>query len=1126
MSNEGPRFSLVIASQCSALGPRLALERLSEAATELDSVLRDPLRGGSRPALADGRTLLLDEGRTATYEAVAEAVTTAGRAGGLLLLAWIGHGIDAGGDFYVLPEGCTPRPGHPNGPYGIVQHLRELLGGQPGVELVLLLDACMSGAGVTEAAARWTGLNADLRRRIQVLSAANVGDDAYDCAFTRGATELIRDGHIALGERLRADDLKRAAERFERRQQPAMLTLDGAKGGSGLWVARNAALVGRAGSLPALSRADLPALREALRHFRPVPALTEVVDASAEHRFVVVSGPAGHGKTTLLAALTRREVTGGRVPERFVHGLRLLKQQETGDRTARDLAQQLGVTVPGFTAAAEHHEASVARDEWERMPLTERLLLGPLGLLPPGTVVRLVLDGFDQLADSAAAEIRELVERLRALPDGGADVRVIVSARPGVGPAGADRTVELAAAPDEEVRRSLAEQEVPEHLREAIVRAAGGSWLVASLLADHVRGDPHLSAEEVPQGLGAVYDRVLDGALDGGGTWDAPGSPVRAAFTVLAAAGTGAVLPRELLHAACRELGAEEPGDLPAPLRRYVVQAPAGEGGTETRLLGLFHQSLVDHLTGGADATAYAVDVTEGHRALAAALARLAPADRYTPATANEPLHDYARRAEPGHLWRSGAHVAAVERLAERPSPVPADNLAQWRYWYEVVREAYGEDDALATTTQYNLAHYTLMTGDVQGAVELYSSLRPPEGDDLLSMTAQANLAAAEGAGGEARRALQRCTALLPEIEQALGPEHRLTLAVRSNIARWTAHSGDVRTALELAEALLPDRLRILGPDDRETLVTRHHIAQWRAELGDVSGAQRLFTELLDDRLRLLGPDHQETLLSRNSVAVAALTRGDTATAHDLLQDLLEDRRRLLGPDHPEALITRGNLITCIGLRGETERALEMSVELAADWERTRGPEHPYTLRTWCDIIHMMDRLDRTREAAAQLEKLRPALDRVLGPDHPITLMARRLDAGMTERLGRVERALELYDAVVKDGCRALGRTHPETLQARLLQALSTARAGRPQQALRRLIALLPDVLQVHGPDHRDTFTVRLSIAGLTARRDPRRGAELGSALLKDQIRVLGLTHPDTLTTGRFLKATAARRNR
>ncbi|MFJ9562968.1 tetratricopeptide repeat protein [Streptomyces fuscichromogenes] len=1128
MSNRGGRFSLVIGSQCDALGRHRALDLLAEAATGLDVVLRDPLRGDCRPALADGRSCLLDEGRTATYSAVAQAAETVGQAGGALLLAWIGHGMAVNGDFYVLPQGCTPVPGHPEGPYGLMQHLRELLAGQPDLELVLLLDACMSGAGIAEAAARWTALNDDLRRRIQILSAANIDESAYDCSFSRSAVALLRHGHIALGERLTASDLKREAERHERRQQPAVLTLDGVKAGPALWLARNAALTARTGSVPALSRADLPALCQALRHFRPGPALADVVQASRTCRYVAVSGPAGYGKTTLLAALTRPEVAPGTVPHDFVHGLRLFRRQETSDRVARDLAMQLSVTVPGFREASAAHEASVPRTEWDQLPQAERLLFGPLGAMP-GTLVRLALDGFDQLADSSAAELADLVGRLRSLPEDGADLRLVISARPGAAPA-AEATVELGPAPEADVRSCLAAQEVPAHLLDATVAAAEGSWLVASLLADQVRADPCMAAGDVPRGLGAVYDLVLDAALEGGAAWDAADAPVRAAFTVLAAAGPGAVLPRELLFAACAELGAAGIDETwltdgpAASLRRYVVQAAAGDGAAETMLYGLFHQSLIDHLSGDVG-SAYSVDLVAGHRALAAVLTRLAPAEEYTPALAQEPLQEYARQAEAEHLWRSGAHLGALESLAARPSPVPADNLRQWQHWHEVARRTYGSEHFLTTITHHNVAAHTGMAGYLQQALELYASRQDaPEGSEL-SLIARANLAAATGEAGDAERALDLCTALLPEAEDVLGPDHPLTLTVRSNIALWSGRAGNARRALELSVELLGDRTRVLGPNDPSTLTTRHNVALWTAESGDHPRALALFERLLPDRVRVLGPDHSDTHAVRNNIALLT-QETDLERAYELFSELLDDRVRILGSEHPETLITHSNLCRCIAYRGDLRGALEMCEELLALRVAAFGPDHPETLKNRFDVATMTGRTGQVRQETDLLAELLPDMERVLGPDHPTTLTTRAAMAFAAGQLGKARKAVQLWAAVLEDRTRVLGPEHPDTLETQVCHALEIAGAGSPGQALRLTTALLPVHVRALGRDHRSTLYLRFAIAGLTARSNTDRALQLLSDLLKDQNRVLGLTHRDVSATGQFIRALTEKKRR
>ena len=120
---------------------------------------------------------------------------------------------------------------------------------------------------------------------------------------------------------------------------------------------------------------------------------------------------------------------------------------------------------------------------------------------------------------------------------------------------------------------------------------------------------------------------------------------------------------------------------------------------------------------------------------------------------------------------------------------------------------------------------------------------------------------------GDAAGALRLSTALLPDHERVLGPDHPGTLTTRSNIAFWTGQCGDAAGALRLSTALLPDRERVLGPDHPDTLTTRSNIAFWTGQCGDAAGALRLFTALLPDRERVLGPDHPDTLTTRNNIA-------------------------------------------------------------------------------------------------------------------------------------------------------------------------------------------------------------------------------------------------------------------
>lgn len=1118
---DGDRVSLVLASQCDALGEQFRLAGLGEVAGRLDDVLRDPSRGACEAALGAERAVLLDAGLPDMYAAVAEAAQRAARGRGLLILSWIGHGMTRNGDFYVLPQGSVPRPGDPvHPPYGLAQHLKELLAELPGLELILLLDACFSGDGAVQAVAAWAGLEGDARRRFQVLTASNAGDFAWDCAFAATVAALLDTGDITAGDHLDTAVLKGAVERATRRQQPVLAIWDGVKG-MGPWVAHNAALLQQGGSPLAFATADLPAIRNALRRFRPPPVLAQVAAASAEHRCVVVRGAAGYGKTTLLAALCRPEVTAGVVPDRFVHAFRSLRLHESSVRLARDLAAQLQVTVPEFRAAQEAFGSYLPVVTWEALPVAEQVLLGALRVLPSGTPVRIVLDGFDQLADASAADVGDLIGQLlktgsrRQVPP---DLRLVISSRPGGIPPAEGPEIELDAAADDEIRAYLRAQQVSQPLVDPVTRSSAGSWLVSSLLADYIRTGPGLAPDDVPTGLAAVYERIFDVGLEGGGLWAEEESVERNVFTVLAAAGAGAVLPEPLLLRACAQLGASEVTPawlrtrLPAQLRRFIVRTPTGAGDTVTMLWGLFHQSLAEFL--GRSDSPYAVDITAGHRAVGDAIAALAPARDRTPVKVRQPLQEYAERAEAGHLWRCGRYGEALESLASRPSVVPADNVRRWATWSEEAQRTLGAEHEETLVARRQHAEWTHHAGEARKSLRLVQALltdqrRTGGPDDVSTLLTRATLANLTHETGDAKRALELSTALLADQTRVLGPGHRLGLATRQTIAMCIATLGDPARAVRLLTELLSDQERTLGPDSPATLTTRNNIASWSGAAGDRTRALEVATLLLPDRERVLGADHFSTLATRHNIAQWTAELGDLAAGLLLNAGLLADRVRVLGPDHPDTLATRHNIAECTGRNGDAAGALRQFSELLPDRIRVLGADHPDTLITRDNIAGWTAKSGNTAQALRLFAELLSDAARVLGRAHPTVFRIRRSMAMYTDELGGAAESTRLLTILLADQVRSLGSLHKDTLRTRASLAHRLADNGDLPGALRLTAQLLPDLTRVFGPDDPETLEVRLATAGWTGETgDPQRALRLAQEQLTDQVRLLGADNP------------------
>jgi hypothetical protein len=91
---------------------------------------------------------------------------------------------------------------------------------------------------------------------------------------------------------------------------------------------------------------------------------------------------------------------------------------------------------------------------------------------------------------------------------------------------------------------------------------------------------------------------------------------------------------------------------------------------------------------------------------------------------------------------------------------------------------------------------------------------------------------------GDAAAARDQYAALVPVIEQVLGPEHPDTLLGQGNLAHWAGRAGDAAAARDQYAALVPVIEQVLGPEHRATLASREELGYWTSEAdSDVSPA-------------------------------------------------------------------------------------------------------------------------------------------------------------------------------------------------------------------------------------------------------------------------------------------------
>ncbi len=229
------------------------------------------------------------------------------------------------------------------------------------------------------------------------------------------------------------------------------------------------------------------------RRLRPPPVLVGLVARSKRHRWCVVTGSAGSGKSTVLAALARPGLCEGVVPEQFVHALVELSQASPLWWLASELADHLRSGLPEYPGAVAACRAEDAQ-AFAELNLWERNVVAPLAWLarhrsPDARPVRVVVDGWEQVRADDAEPVHAAIAALASRDD--LNVHVIVGARS----EDAARDERLTSAhrlelpfPDEDTMeeylqsRGVAGNDAKLLSRECVRGASG--WLIASLLAD------------------------------------------------------------------------------------------------------------------------------------------------------------------------------------------------------------------------------------------------------------------------------------------------------------------------------------------------------------------------------------------------------------------------------------------------------------------------------------------------------------------------------------------------------------------------------------------------------------------------------------------------------------------
>ncbi|WET82161.1 FHA domain-containing protein [Amycolatopsis sp. QT-25] len=914
------------------------LSFLPDAGRQVSTALLDPEIGGCVPALEDGRGLLVDPTMVELDDALVAAFERASEDEATLFLSLVGHGEYADDDFYFLTKD-TGLPVDSRGSFLFAQRIKELLGRYSMLDgLVILLDTCHAGIGARQAGQRWLRIVGEAGKRFDLLTASDDRVAANGC-FSRSLVSVLRSGHAEFGERVRCADLKRVITGLCPAQTAVHLGFDGTREVSeadqGLWLALNSSPAWRRS--PLAGNPAAPRIERLTARYEPDPKLGETVGhLLTGARLVAITGEAGTGKSTMLAALARPSVAGSYVPPDFLHAVLFATRGDTAERLARELARQLRRTVAGFAEAEQAHHAGLDDTARSGASAFDLALLGPLRALAPqwtGAPVRIAIDGLDDVDPDVQERLCGLFRSLSTEPDL-ALVKTVVTAR---------HPVRLPPA----VRVRLEPN--------GVLVPPDGWWGLPA--GDLPPEEPREAADWSPE---PGYDtgsptspRITPATL----IVDVPGLPsvnhdLSFGGTTLGRSRTAAIQLRDArvsrLHCEIRWDGTTA----------WLTDLGSANGtflnGRRVPNAELAHRDVLRL----GDSTVTFVSVTQEDRAdeeERSSTAMVSPRpgravllELLALAATRGPIPISILTAASGAAGGPDRRVHVRDFLAGLGSSVSrtraglADETVLWAgsppgLFPDLVARLHARLAVAASEV-------ALVTGNDEPTLEQsYAAANEAEHFWLAGLREDALTALERRASHIPVENRERWAAWANRAARELGETDRITLRCKARHATWTGKAGDAAGALARFEELLSIATAALSADDEDVLSIRNNIGHLLAQLGRFEESRAAFEALVRDATHALGADHRETLHARHLLAVATGKTGNGEEALRLSRELLPRAKQVLGDDEIVGHV-RHNIAFWSALTEEALPAVREYEQLLAEARERLGDRHPDVL--------------------------------------------------------------------------------------------------------------------------------------------------------------------------------------
>jgi tetratricopeptide (TPR) repeat protein len=315
----------------------------------------------------------------------------------------------------------------------------------------------------------------------------------------------------------------------------------------------------------------------------------------------------------------------------------------------------------------------------------------------------------------------------------------------------------------------------------------------------------------------------------------------------------------------------------------------------------------------------------------------------------------------------------------------------------------------------------------------------------LTAINLLGNLYANQGKLGEAEQMYERA---LRGREEALGPNHTLTLNTVNNLGNLYANQGKLGEAEQMYERGLREREEALGPNHTLTLNTVNNLGNLYADQGKLGEAEQMYKRALRGREEALGPTHTLTLDSIHCLGNLYAQQGKLSEAEQMYERAMRGYEEALGPNHTSTLNTVNNLGNLRKYQGELGEAEQMYERALRGYEEALGPSHMSTLRTANNLGNLYAQQGKLSEAEHMYNRALRGYEEAPGEERVQQYMSalKNLDniGDLHIRRGETAKAQAVYEKALSGLHSVLGQSNDRCLDlAAKIDALTVTQSAK-----------------------------------------------------------------------------------